>query len=187
MTLFIGDSFFEDDNWWVNFYNDYQGKACFTSAIGGTKVTQWLNWISSLVEPFAGNMKNLVIHLGYNDVNASKISATQLEKYLERLFDLLHNAYPEANIYYFGIGTSYWFKTSQNTRAKETDDLTKSYAETCDYLTYIDMDEEVYNKYISETGKTLESFFKDGTHPKNENYSYIMNALEKAGCVIANK
>ena len=40
---------------------------------------------------------------------------------------------------------------------------------------------------MTETGGTLESFFKDGTHPKNENYKYIIRALEEAGCVIENK
>lgn len=186
MTLFIGDSFFESDNWWINFYNDYKNKACFTSAIGGTTVTQWLNWIPSLVSPFAGNVKNIVIHLGYNDVNISYVTAAQLEVHLQDLFTRIHKAYPEANIYYMGIGTSYWFQSSGNTRAKATDDLTKAYAETCPYLTFIDMD-ECYAKYMRETGGTLESFFKDGTHPKNENYKYLMNALIESGCVIANK
>lgn len=186
VTLFIGDSFFEDDNWWVNFYNDFSGKACFTSAIGGTKVTQWLNWIPTLVAPFAENLKNIVIHLGYNDVNMSQIPATQLEKLLERLFTLLHEAYPEANIYYFGIGMSSWFVASNKVTARETDKLTKEYDKTCDYLTYIDMD-EVYNQYIEETGGTLDSFFNDRTHPKNENYKYLINALVEAGCVIADK
>lgn len=186
MTLFIGDSFFESDNWWTNFYNDYQNKACFTSAIGGTKVTQWLNWIPSLVDPFAANVENIVIHLGYNDVNATQVTAAQLEVHLEDLFARLHSAYPEANIYYFGIGTSYWFQYSGNTRAKATDNLTKAFAEKCDYVTFIDMD-LCYKKYMDETGGTLESFFKDGTHPKNENYKYLMAALEEAGCVIANK
>ena len=132
MTLFIGDSFFESDNWWINFYNDYQNKACFTSAIGGTKVTQWLNWIPSLVDPFADNVENIVIHLGYNDVNTTGITALQLEMHLEDLFARLHAAYPEANIYYYGIGTSYWFQYSNNTRAKETDNLTKAFAERLD-------------------------------------------------------
>ena len=186
MTLFIGDSFFESDNWWVNFYNDYQNKACFTSAIGGTKVTQWLNWLPSLVDPFAAKVENIVIHLGYNDVNSTGITAVQLEMHLEDLFARLHSSYPEANIYYFGIGTSYWFQYSNNTRAKETDNLTKAFAETCDYVTFIDMD-LCYQAYMDETGGTLESFFKDGTHPKNENYKYLIAALEEAGCVISYK
>ena len=186
LTLFIGDSFFENDNWWVNFYNDYQNKACFTSAIGGTKVTQWLNWIPSLVAPFAGNLENIVIHLGYNDVNSTQITPLQLEFLLEELFARLHTAYPEANIYYLSIGTSYWFEYSGNTRARSTDTLTKQFASTCSYVTFVDID-ACYQEYMDETGGTLESFFKDGTHPKNENYKYIIAALEEAGCVIADK
>lgn len=186
LTLFIGDSYFEDDNWWKNFYTDFNNKACFTSAIGGTKVVQWLNWIPSLVDTFAFDLENIVIHLGYNDVNLSQIPASELEKYLEQLFALLHEKYPDVNIYYFGIGTSYWFKTSNKTVARETDDLTKEFAKTCYYVTYIDMD-EIYNQYMNETNNTLESFFKDGTHPKDENYKYLIDALINSGCVIADK
>ena len=186
LTLFIGDSFFEDDNWWKNFYTDFANKSCFTSAIGGTKVTQWLNWIPSLVGSFDKNLKNIVIHLGYNDVNSTKILASELEKYLEKLFTLLHEEYPNVNIYYFGIGTSHWFEVNNNKTAKEVDNLTKAYTDTCDYVTFIDMD-AIYSKYRNDTGGTLESFFKDGTHPKDENYKYLINALTEAGCVIVNK
>ena len=69
---------------------------------------------------------------------------------------------------------------------KEIDDLTKEFAKTCDYVTYIDMD-KIYNQYMNETNNTLESFFKDGTHPKDENYKYLINALANAGCIIADK
>ena len=78
------------------------------------------------------------------------------------------------------------FVTSGNNTAKETDELTKAFAQTCSYVTFVDMD-SCYKKFIQETNGTLESFFKDATHPKNENYKYLMFALEEAGCVIADK
>lgn len=184
LTLFIGDSFF-DVGWWENFYTDYKGKAAHTSAIGGTTTWQWLNWAESLIKPFDANLKNIVIHLGYNDLNYTNegLKAEEVEFYTERLIELLHNLYPDANIYYCGIGTSEWFATRPEPRAKVCDALAKAFCESRDYVTFVDMD-AAYKKYMDETGGTLASFFKDNTHPKNENYKYLMEQIELAGCVI---
>jgi len=184
LTLFIGDSFF-DVGWWKNFYTDYQGKAAHTAAIGGTTTWQWLNWTKSIVKTFDENLKNIVIHLGYNDLNLTKsgVTAQEIEFYTERFIDLLHSTYPDVNIYYFSIGTSEWFVINPETRAKECDALAKAFCESRNYVTYVDMD-AAYKKYMDETGGSLESFFKDNTHPKDENYKYLMEQLELAGCVI---
>ena len=65
--------------------------------------------------------------------------------------------------------------------------MTKQYAATKDYLTFIDTN-EIVNKYLSDhSGYTKASFYKDNTHPKNENYVYFINALTEAGCEIADK
>lgn len=184
LTLFIGDSFF-DVGWWENFYTDYKGKAAHTAAIGGTTTWQWLNWTGSLVKAFDDNLKNIVIHLGYNDLNYtnSGVSAEEIEFYTERFIELLHSIYPEANIYYCGIGTSEWFAVKPEKRAQVCDALAKEFCESRPYVSFIDMD-AAYRKYMEETGGNLDSFFKDRTHPKNENYKYLMEQIELGGCVI---
>ena len=190
MTLFIGDSYFESFNWWQKFYEDYAGKAAFTSAIGGTRVTQWLNWIDSLIKPYDANLKNIVIHLGYNDINATMISPQHLVELHELLLEKIHSAYPNANIYTYGIGVSYWFETANNgmnykQRVLEHDALLEDALKDLSYVKFLNVQKE-YDKYV-EAGNTLESFFKDGTHPTDANYKVFMDLLTEAGCVITNK
>ncbi len=195
LTLFIGDSFFEYDGWWVNFFTDFSGKNVFSSAIGGTTVTQWLNWNSALIAPYAeeGKIDNIVIHLGYNDIghNRAQISGARIEKFLEQLIEMLHTLYPSAKIFAVGVGQSYWFVDQGWNVSLDLDALTKAYAQDKSYLTFVDMD-DIYKKFHEdnpsyETYKdALLGFSKDGTHPKNENYHYIIEALEDAGCVFTN-
>lgn len=184
LTLFIGDSFF-DVGWWENFYTDYCGKAAHTAAIGGTTTWQWLNWTESLIKTFDKNLKNIIIHLGYNDLNYTNngVTAEEIEFYTERFINLLHSIYPDANIFYCGIGTSEWFAVKPEKRAKTCDALAKAFCESRSYVTFVDMD-AAYARYMEETGGNLNSFFKDRTHPKNENYKYLMEQITLAGCVI---
>ena len=134
LTLFIGDSYFESDNWWVNFYQDFNGKNAFTTAIGGTTVLQWLNFREALVDPYKdgnNNIKNIVIHLGYNDIVKSQIPNEQLEKFTQKLLVSLHDSYPNCNIYFLSIGRSAYFSefSSLGDRADAVDALTKSFCE----------------------------------------------------------
>ena len=194
LTLFVGDSYFEQEGWWTNFYNDYSGKNVFTSAIGGTKSWEWIHYVNKLIKPYEdsnGKIKNIVVHLGYNEIVGCNTTLTSeiLESHIVSFIEKIHSTYPETNIYYFGIGNSAYFDTisDKKTRSLETDELTKQYAATKDYLTFIDTN-EIVNKYLSDhSGYTKASFYKDNTHPKNENYVYFINALTEAGCEIADK
>ena len=194
LTLFIGDSYFEEQGWWTNFYNLYANKNVFTSAIGGTKSWEWIHYFDELVKPYessTGKIKNIVVHLGYNEIGGCNDTLTSniLESHIVALLEKLHSTYPETNVYYYGIGVSSYFETinDKKARAAATDDLTETYALSKNWLTYIDTDSLV-SKYLADNPtKTKADFYKDGTHPKNENYKYFVNALNDAGCQIADK
>ena len=194
LTLFVGDSYFEQEGWWTNFYNDYSGKNVFTSAIGGTKSWEWIHYLDELVKPYEysnGNIQNIVVHLGYNEIAGCNNTLTSeiLESHIVALLDKIHSRYNDTNIYYFGIGVSSYFDTisDKKQRSEEVDALTKAYAEKKSWLTFIDTN-EIVQQYLNEhAGYTKASFYKDNTHPKNENYSYFVDSLASAGCVIAEK
>ena len=194
LTLFIGDSYFEQEGWWTNFYNDYSGKNVFTSAIGGTKSWEWIHYLDELVKPYEdsnGNIQNIVVHLGYNEIAGCNNTLTSeiLESHIVALLDKIHSRYNDTNIYYFGIGVSSYFDTisDKKQRSEEVDALTKAYAEKKSWLTFIDTN-DIVQQYLNEhPGYTKASFYKDNTHPKNENYSYFVDSLASAGCVIAEK
>lgn len=186
LTLFIGDSYLESFNWWINFYTDYANKSAFTTAIGGTKTPQWLNWIDTLIGEFDANLKNIVIHLGYNDINGTQMSAERIAFFQKMLMERIHEAYPNVNIYTYGVGVSSWFNESGKANiTKEFDALLKNVCDELSYATFMDV-QKVLDDYVN-AGNTLESFYKDGTHPTDENYKYFMDLLTEAGCVIANK
>ena len=194
LTLFVGDSYFEQEGWWTNFYNDYSGKNVFTSAIGGTKSWEWIHYLDELVKPYEdsnGNIQNIVVHLGYNEIAGCNNTLTSeiLESHIVALLDKIHSRYNDTNIYYFGIGVSSYFDTisDKKQRSEEVDALTKAYAEKKSWLTFIDTN-DIVQQYLNEhPGYTKASFYKDNTHPKNENYSYFVDSLASAGCVIAEK
>ena len=194
LTLFVGDSYFEQEGWWTNFYNDYSGKNVFTSAIGGTKSWEWIHYLDELVKPYEdsnGSIQNIVVHLGYNEIAGCNNTLTSeiLESHIVALLDKIHSRYNDTNIYYFGIGVSSYFDTisDKKQRSEEVDALTKAYAEKKSWLTFIDTN-DIVQQYLNEhPGYTKASFYKDNTHPKNENYSYFVNSLASAGCVIAEK
>ena len=194
LTLFVGDSYFEQEGWWTNFYNDYGGKNVFTSAIGGTKSWEWIHYLDELVKPYEdsnGNIQNIVVHLGYNEIAGCNNTLTSeiLESHIVALLDKIHSRYNDTNIYYFGIGVSSYFDTisDKKQRSEEVDALTKAYAEKKSWLTFIDTN-DIVQQYLNEhAGYTKSSFYKDNTHPKNENYSYFVDSLASAGCVIAEK
>lgn len=194
LTLFIGDSYFEEEGWWTSFYSDYASKNVFTSAIGGTKSWEWIHYLDSLVKPYAsseGKIQNIVVHLGYNEIVGcnSILTSDILEYHIVSLLEKIHENYPESNIYYFGIGASSYFDSisDKKDRSLETDTKTKEYSTSKSWLTFIDTN-EIVNKYLNDhPGSTKSSFYKDGTHPKNENYSYFINALTEAGCIISDK
>ena len=186
-TLFIGDSYFEKDNWWKNFYNDYSGKNCFTSAIGGTRILQWLDYYDTLIKPY--NPKNIVIHLGYNDINGTAASSIDLSNHLKTLLELIHSKEPNAKLFFFNVESSPWFKVSNKVaRVEQFNSFAKTIIDAMDYCTYIDgnaISKDAEYEYNNGTW-VRDDFFKDGTHPKDENYIYYMQALEDAGCVIEN-
>ena len=194
LTLFVGDSYFEQEGWWTNFYNDYSGKNVFTSAIGGTKSWEWIHYLDELVKPYEdsnGNIQNIVVHLGYNEIAGCNNTLTSeiLESHIVALLDKIHSRYNDTNVYYFGIGVSSYFDTisDKKQRSEEVDALTKAYAEKKSWLTFIDTNDIVQQYLNDHAGYTKASFYKDNTHPKNENYSYFVDSLASAGCVIAEK
>ncbi len=174
-TLFIGDSFFDRRNYWTDFYESYVGKDVFLAGIASTRADQWKDILADEILTVFGNKapKNIVIHIGTNDIHDGGYSAGRVQDNLTGLFTMLHERYPQAKIYYFGI-------THRARNPVYKDNVVNSFiAEWCtarDYITYIDTPSLITTDML-----------KDGIHPKLEYYSIFMEQLEKAGCVIENK
>ncbi|MBQ8802333.1 MAG: hypothetical protein IJZ53_01690 [Tyzzerella sp.] len=175
-TIFIGDSFFDRRNFWTDFYSDdYAGKNAFLAGIGGTRCDQWELLIDEVFAAFGNKApKNIAIHLGTNDL-ATGYSVEMVTERLQELIMMLHNRYPETNIYYFGItqrGNNAFYE-----KIKATNSNISAWCEAQNYITYIDTPSKI-------TASMLQA---DKLHPKLESYAVFVEELEKAGCVIENK
>ena len=102
-TLFIGDSFFDVNNFWNNFYSDFEGYPVASMGISGSQTTHQMICRDKIIKQF--NPKNIVLHIGTNDINDTTVAlnSEQYYKQITEYLSVLCSEYPEVNIYYLGI------------------------------------------------------------------------------------
>lgn len=173
-VLFMGDSFF-DTGFWSDFYTTYSRKNAITMGISATTTTDWEYMVERLVYPVAP--KAVVIHCGTNNIFDDKKNANTVIEDVKKLFDMVHENLPDAQIYYFGIEPRVG---RDNSAPKAANVGIKAYCDENDWLTYLDSPSWCYDN----EGNVISGFFRDGIHPSLENYSRYVRALEDAGLVV---
>ena len=176
-TVFIGDSFFERKRFWTKFYtDDYPAGDVFLAGIGSTTTAHWKHLTDIVFKAFGDESpKNIVMHLGTNDLWPDTATADDVVNGLKALFDQLHAKYPSTPIYYFGI--THRGDRSAADRIDAANGAIRSYAEATEYLTYINTPAKI----------TADMLNADKLHPKAETYTIFVRELAKAGCVILDK
>ena len=183
-TLFIGDSFF-DTEFFSNFYEIFEDGTTFTHGVSSSTTTDWEIFASRLLFPV--KPKNIVMHLGTNNLFDDKEDSETALFNIQILLEKINERLPETNIYYFaieprtyGIGTTTFNQASYNT-IKEVNEGMIEYCETFDYVKFLDA-----TSYCYTNGKNVNSdFFRDGCHPKLNNYSVYLNLLKDAGLELS--
>lgn len=171
-TLFIGDSFFDVRNFWTNFYTTYKTKDAICAGIGSTTTYDWEQYAEMFLK--YTKPKNIVIHLGTNNLYTDGDSSETLTENLQRLFTLIHSILPDTNIYYFAITQR--SNTAHQAEASQTNAAMKEWCEGYFWITFLD------------TEKSLTAdMLKDGVHPKLEHYSVFTKALENSDIVMERK
>lgn len=169
-TLFIGDSFF-DIYFWSNFYEEYYpGKDALLLGIGSTTTYDWETWASEWLANI--NPKNIVMHMGVNNVYADGDDAEATILGLKSMFSVIHEKLPNTPIYWFGISRP----SHGEAKIAKVDVINEYMQEWCaeqDYITYIDT-----------PSKLTADMLKDGTHPKLEYYTVFAEALAETDIVI---
>jgi hypothetical protein len=170
-TVFIGDSFF-DTAFWSNFYNvSYPGKDALCLGISATTTYDWEEWITrgwlSQAKP-----KNIVMHMGTNNVYDDGEDVAGTVSSLQRMFTLMHEQFPDTPIYWFGISQRS-YDLEKIAAVKKINKQMQAWCDARDYITYIDTPSQLKNDML-----------KDNVHPKVEHYSVFVNALAKTDIVI---
>ena len=162
-TVFIGDSFF-DTNFWSNFYQtSYPQKDALCLGISATTSYDWESWSSGWLKQT--DPKNIVMHMGTNNVYDDGDSVNTAVSSLQRMFTVMHSNLPNAKIYWFGISYRS-HNTDKINITRKINEQMKIWCEARDYITY-----------VNTPDKLTTSMLKDGTHPKVEYYSVFTSEL----------
>lgn len=168
--LFIGDSYIDTAFWYT--YNDLFGsESAANEGVGGTKTDYWQNMVGTLQAMY--NPQNVIMHIGVNDIDGGA-SAADTNANIDELFEMLGNAFPNANIYYVGLAHNMMF-TQFWGAYDEVNAHVSALSEEKTKINYIDM-----NAIITPDadGSTMKWFSPDGLHYGLDGYA----AFDKAIC-----
>lgn len=172
-TVFIGDSFMDDD-----FIEDYMktysaNKKVINAGISSTTSYHWEKKYAEVLGET--NFKNIVLHIGTNNFYDAHDSVKYTEASLMRLMMYLHTSYPTSNIYWFNITQR--SNTAYYTQVEETNTYMANWCAQYDWITCVDTCSLVTPGMLRD----------DGVHPTTESYKVFTDALVAAGCKIESK
>lgn len=173
-TVFVGDSFF-DSYFWSNFYDAdyYEDYEAIILGIGGSTTYDW----EDLVNGWFGETdpKNIVMHLGTNNVYDDGDDTETTIASLQRLFTMIHTKLPNAKIYWFSISQ----RNYDQPLRKIVKNVNKAMKEWCDQRDYI--------TYIHTVDTLTTGMLRDGIHPLVEYYTVFRDALKETDIEIIRK
>lgn len=172
-TLFLGDSFMDD-----NFIGEYmtefkEGKEVLNAGMSSTTSYHWERAYETIIGDTAP--KNIVFHIGTNNFYDLYDDVEETEASLCRLMMYLHTSYPTAKIYWFNITQRK--DTGYAGRVTETNAYMTEWCEKYDWITCVDTCSKVGTAMLRD----------DGVHPKKDTYQVFIDSLAEAGCVIETK
>lgn len=173
-TVFIGDSFFDEANFWTDFYEDYYpNKDALCFGIGSTTSYTWETLTDTFLKDL--NMKNLVINVGTNNIYDIYGDKDQTIENLERMFVVMHDRLPNTKLYYFSINQrGYETFRKECTITNEVNSAIQEWCENRDWITYMD----------SCSLMTVDMLKTDKIHPKLTSYSIFKELLEQTDIEI---
>jgi hypothetical protein len=169
-TLFIGDSFFDSRYFWTDFYSTYAGKDALCFGISATTSCDWEVYL----DEWLGNLspKNIVMHIGTNNVYDDNESADEAVKSLQRMFILMHDKFPNVKIYYFGISQ----RSYDQERIERITSVNSDMQSWCAKRNWI--------VWLDTPSKLTADMLMDNVHPKPEYYSIFTDELARTDIVF---
>lgn len=168
-TLFIGDSFF-DTAFWSDFYSTYADRDALCLGISATTTYDWEEWVTGFLAATAP--KNIVMHIGTNNVYDDGDTIFGALSAYQRMFLLMHEVFPDTHIYWFGVSQRS-YDAEKIGYVSEINARMKKWCDGLDFITYIDT-----------PSLLTKDMLRDGVHPKIECYSVFVDALAGTDIVI---
>lgn len=173
ITLFIGDSFFDTRSFWSNFYSDLSEYKVKSFGIGSTTSYDWEIFEQELIRPY--KPKNIVIHIGSNNVFDDNRPAFETVDALKRLFTLIKGNLPDTPIYFFGIPKRL-NSDAKNAIVLEVNEKINQWCAKRDWITYLNTPLLIQDHML-----------KDGVHIYQQYYSIYINELLNSGIALETK
>ncbi|MBP5466973.1 MAG: hypothetical protein J6Y43_05370, partial [Clostridia bacterium] len=139
LTLFVGDSFMDGRNFFTDFYERFATKSAHLLGIGGSRASEWRFLIQDY---FAYAPKNIVLHIGTNDLFGGQMSVAATFGYVKNVLEVIRYGAPSAKVYFWSIEDRYtvsgWSK-NKNAEITELNDEINAYAiKNSAWLTFVD-------------------------------------------------
>ncbi len=170
-TVFAGDSFFDASGFWTNFYDTYNGKDALCFGIGSTHSYNWEYLADHLLADMTP--RNLVMHIGTNNVYDQGDTADMATEALQRMFTVLHDRLPDTQIWWFTITQRSYDEMKQY----DVSLVNKAMMAWCKDRSWITC--------LDTSPLFTADMLKDSIHPKLEEYRVFVDALNAAGIEIA--
>ena len=163
-TLVFGDSY-TDTLFWKDFYTQLADIGARTIGISGSHVDTWTSRVEDLA---LYNPKNIVIHIGVNDINGGE-SAESCSNAIIGMLEDIRALLPDTNIFYITICDNVRFENKWDVYA-QSNAAVKAYAETEENVYIID-----YAALVDEMDEKWDNrgFLADNLHPSLEAYEAL--------------
>lgn len=169
-TVFIGDSFFDQDAFFKNFSGIYRNKEAVCVGISTTTTYHWESFTKDWLKSY--NPKNIVVNVGTNNLilQPPYNSVENVTDGLQSLLSMLKDTFPGTQIYWFSIAP-------RNDLDREDDKILINAAmkQWCDENGVI---------YVESPIIDPNADCVDGLHPTEQTYEKYVQALTAAGCEI---
>jgi len=187
-TIFVGDSYFdgytmETPPFWKDFYQDFAGEKAFLMGLSSSQIHQLEIASERIVYPM--EPKEIVVHIGHNDMHHGSLTVDEFVARLTALFNEYHARLPEAKIYYFSVDPKKTADDENSNRyessfvkAPAVNAAIKALAESTDWLVYVDTTPIFYGNNETINKNMYPS--SDASHPSLVAYDLMKLALDEA-------
>jgi lysophospholipase L1-like esterase len=180
--LFMGDSWVEQ--WqdkkrfsFCTYYKDTEGLDAVNVGVGGSKYSDWLNWLDELV--FCHNPKKIFINLGFNDLHHLEQLPDVYDNFV-KVVTTLKERLPDVRVYINSVTHCSPFVKFFKDEVR-LNKMIKEYCDNSDYLVYIDV-----NKLFTKRGKMIKNMdefcIDDNLHLNEKGYKiwapYVMDFVK---------
>ena len=191
--IFVGDSYVDGQlnsatgmpPFWNDFYTDWAGEKAFLMGMSSSKIDELEIASERIVYPMEPS--EIVVHIGHNDIHSDTPRPTdEIIARIKALLTEYHTKLPNAKIYYLSVDPKKQATDPNNKRhqssfvsAPALNAAMKAFAETEDWLTYVDTTFIFYGN----GGTTVNTNMypeDDLSHPSLYAYDLMRYALNKA-------